>query len=66
MPSSVITHFTYDLSGEKLEITFVSGTVYNYKGVPAPVYEGLKNSKSKGIYFNRMIKEKYGFERVDK
>jgi hypothetical protein len=63
MPSSVIDQYHY--KDGTLTIVFVSGTVYNYLHVPQSVYENMKASKSKGIFFNKHIKNKYGFERVD-
>jgi len=65
MPSSVISSFRYDEKSSKLEIRFVSGIVYLYSNVPAFIYEEMKRSKSKGIYFNQKIKGKYSFERRD-
>lgn len=62
MPSSVIAHFIYQAATETLIITFVSGLVYAYNEVPEEIYLGLKNSKSKGIYFNKFIKDHYHFE----
>ncbi len=34
MPSSVIRQFSYDEAGRRLTITFTSGDVYAYLGVP--------------------------------
>lgn len=64
MPSSVIASFHYDKNNLKLEIRFVSGVRYNYFDVPNNIYEEMKKSKSKGIYFNQKIKDKYVFERI--
>ncbi len=36
------------------------GTTYIRQGVPLEVWNGFKNTFSKGSYFNRYIKEKYG------
>jgi len=64
VPSSVIASFQYDRTSNKLEIKFVSGVKYIYSGVPAIIYDELKKSRSKGIYFNQKIKDKYDFERI--
>lgn len=65
MPSTVIQHLSYDEETGTLTIAFVSGLIYNYKEVPEDEYFALKTAFSKGIYFNKHIKDKYEFERVD-
>jgi hypothetical protein len=63
MPSTVIAAIHYDKG--ILKIVFVSGTVYHYLDVPEEVYMAMKASKSKGIYFNQHIKDKYAFEKIN-
>ena len=65
MPSSVIRSYHYNEDKQRLTIVFVSDTVYEYLHVPAKVYEKMKAAKSKGIYFNEFIKDKYEFVRGD-
>ncbi|RDC58613.1 KTSC domain-containing protein [Pedobacter chinensis] len=65
MPSSVINHFSYDADAKSLQITFVTGMVYQYKGVPQKVFNMLKAAGSKGRYFNHYIKDKYKFQKVE-
>ena len=64
MPSTVISSINYDENACRLTITFVSGKIYEYKDVPEEIYNGLKTSRSKGIYFNEYIKDKYEYEKV--
>lgn len=64
MPSTVISAMKYDVETAILQITFVTGLVYHYKNVPETVYNELRSSKTKGIYFNRHIKDNFEFERV--
>jgi hypothetical protein len=64
MPSSVIARMSYDADNSVLKIIFVSGKVYNYKEVPKQIYEDMKSSGSKGIYFNKYIKDHYPFEEI--
>ena len=40
----------YDAQTHTLRIMYVSGIVYDYKDVPADVYEAMKISGSKGIF----------------
>ena len=64
MPSTVIASVSYSTETRILNIQFVSGFVYAYKNVPEEIYNQLRTSKSKGIYFNTHIKDKYFFEKV--
>lgn len=65
MPSSVVARMIYDPATETLRIVYVSGMVYDYKGVPGKVYEAMRSATSKGRYLNRYIKGKYDFEKVE-
>ena len=64
MPSTVIASFSYNADRHALTIVFVSGMVYQYKNVPEEIYKAMKSSTSKGIYFNKHIKDKYEFEKM--
>jgi hypothetical protein len=64
MPSTVIRSFYYDAEERRLRVTYVSGAVYDYLGVPQKVYESMKASRSKGIFLNREIKGRYEFEKA--
>jgi hypothetical protein len=63
MPSTVISSFTYDAEKRILQITFVSGLMYNYLEVPEELYLSMRASKAKGIFFNQNIKDKFVFEK---
>jgi hypothetical protein len=64
MPSTVIAFMHYNIETSVLKIGFVSGLEYEYKNVPEEIYNQLKTSGSKGIYFNEHIKGRYKFEKV--
>jgi hypothetical protein len=66
MPSSVIDHFRYLADTQILRVTFISGSVYVYKGVPQQIYDQIKTARSKGKFLNRNIKGKFPFEKVRK
>lgn len=66
MPSTVISKFYYNTVTCTLRIIFVTGMVYDYKNVPREVYEEIRASFSKGIYFNQYIKGIYEFEKIEK
>lgn len=63
--SSTIAAIGYDDDAEILEVEFVSGSVYRYRGVSQDVYEDLRQAPSKGTFFNRHIKEAYAWEQVE-
>ncbi len=65
MPSSVIKFFSYDAATATLKILFVTDMIYLYQNVPERVYKMLKASGSKGRYFNRHIKDKFEFQKLE-
>ena len=65
MPSTVVADFFYDAKASSLKIIFDSGKIYDYKNVPEKIYNDMKSSFSKGIYFNRYIKDKFDFEKIE-
>jgi hypothetical protein len=64
MPSTVIAHMDYYPQSLTLRITFTSGVKYDYEKVPASVYEAMKQSPSKGVYLNKVIKPYYACKKV--
>jgi hypothetical protein len=47
-----------------LRITYTSGEIYDYKKVPAKIYEAMKQAASKGFYLNKFIKGHYPYRKV--
>jgi hypothetical protein len=64
MPSSVIRYYHYYPGEQRLRITYTSGAIYDYLGVPADVYTAMKEFQSKGTFLNRQIKGHYPFKKV--
>lgn len=64
MPSSVIRRFSYDQPQRRLRVTFTSGDVYDYSGVPPEVAAAFRAAFSKGRFFASDIRDRYPFERV--
>lgn len=62
--SSNISSIGYDEATETLEVEFLSGSVYQYYGVPRQLYEQLMQEGSKGRFLNTYIKNAYGYSRV--
>ena len=57
--SSAISSIAYHYAFQVLEIKFVSGGTYEYRGVPASVVEEMKLATSAGQFFHTNIKNKY-------
>jgi hypothetical protein len=57
--STTLATVAYDDAGGILQLEFRSRALYRYFGVPAEVYEGLLQARSKGRYFNREIRERF-------
>ena len=64
MPSSVIRRFSYDEPRRRLRVTFTSGDVYDYDGVPPEVEADFRAAFSKGRFFASHVRDRYRFERV--
>ena len=47
-----------------LHIVFRGGELYEYRGVPATIYQGLMSAASHGEYFHRHIKGVYPYHRL--
>ena len=65
MPSSVVSKMIYFPESQILRITYVSGTIYDYKNVPEDVYQEMKDAVSKGTYLNEHIKGNFDFEKIN-
>jgi hypothetical protein len=57
--SSFIEHIVWQRSSKSLIITFASGSIWLYKGVPKKVYTSFCAAKSLGAYFNKKIRNSY-------
>jgi hypothetical protein len=59
MPSSVIRSFDYDGERNELTVRFVTGRVYVYSLVPPAIVDAFRAAFSKGVFFNREIRNRY-------
>ena len=64
--SSVMTYVHYDEESAELDITFVSGKIYRYFGVPLATYVDLLDAESVGEFFNQNIKNAFRFIEVQR
>ncbi len=63
--SDVIHAIGYDPEIQLLEIIFNDGRIYQYRGVPPEVFEGLKQADSKGRYFQENIRDEFQYWQFD-
>ncbi len=63
--SDVIHAIGYDPEIQLLEIIFNDGRIYQYRGVPAEVFQGLKQADSKGRYFQENIRDEFQYWQFD-
>lgn len=59
--TSVIARIDYNASARELHVTFTSGRIYVYAGVPGEVYFQFCRAASKGEFFNSMIRDRHAF-----
>jgi hypothetical protein len=62
---AVILKSSYNADTATPTITFVSGLAYDNKNVPEETFKAMIASGAKGIYFNKHIKGKYEWEKVE-
>lgn len=65
MPSTVIREFRYLPRMRQLDVVFTTGRRYRYLDVPDTLAAQLRNSFSKGRFFNRFIRDRFAFRRLD-
>lgn len=65
MPSTAICRYAYDADRHRLEIEFVTGRRYRYADVPPAIADEMARATSKGGFFNRRIRDRFAFERLD-
>ena len=57
--SSAISAVGYDPTTMRMKVRFVQGDTYDFCRVPAHVFQGLLNARSKGSYYNDHIRDRY-------
>lgn len=62
--SSNIAAIGYDPDSNTLETEFNDGSIYQYFGVSALVYQELMDAPSHGKYFAQNIKNDYEYQKV--
>ncbi|WNV04034.1 KTSC domain-containing protein [Candidatus Methylospira mobilis] len=62
--STNIARMAYDETNRILKIEFQNGSLYDYFDIPDVVFDGIRNSPSKGQYLAQQIKGHYRYARV--
>jgi len=63
--SAAISEIAYDADRAKLLVRFRSGERYVYVGVPHDVHRSFVEADSKGRFFQRQIRDRYPFNRLE-
>ena len=61
MPSTVIASFSYAPVKRELTISFRTGRIYTYFGVPEATFRSFREASAKGVFFNHYIRDRYDF-----
>ena len=64
LDSSLLTSVAFDPLRNILRVEFRNRAVYAFWGVPDTVHNSLLRASSKGAYFNRSIRGKFPFCRL--
>jgi lysyl-tRNA synthetase class 2 len=65
MRSAVIASHSYDLASQELIVTFTTGRIYLYRGVPAELAAAFDIALSKGVFFNTRIRDHFRCRELD-
>jgi hypothetical protein len=65
MPSTVIRRFDYRPDSRELEIIFTTGRRYLYSDVPQHAVDDFRAASSKGVHFNRYIRDRYPYQELE-
>lgn len=63
--SKGIDWIAYDEAAQMLYVHFGSSRTYRYFDVPPEVYDWLLRAPSKGKFVNRLVKDRYRYERLE-
>ena len=61
--SSLLASVAYSIDAT-LDLEFLSGATYRYFSVPEAVFQGLVTAESKGVYFNRNLRNRFPYQRL--
>ena len=62
--SSMINRVEYTPANQTLYVIFNNNSVYGFEGVQPELFDGLCKAPSAGQFFNRQIRDKYSYTRL--
>ena len=63
--STTLSMVAYDNSHRFLQVEFRDQTTYRYFDVPFDVFRSLLGAESKGVFFNRHIRDRFAYARIE-
>ncbi len=64
MMTSFVRIIKYNPETENLRVTYESGIILNFKGVPGHIYKEMTESYWKGTFLSQRIKGRYAYEQI--
>jgi len=64
--SSNIAAIGYDSKNSILRVQFTNGAIYDATGAKQSDFDDFKSSKSKGVHFNKVLKQAFAWTRLVK
>jgi len=64
--SSNIAAIGFDAASGTLRVKFNNGNIYDAEGASQADYDDFKMSKSKGVHFNRILKQAFAWKKMEK
>lgn len=64
--SSNIAAIGFDAASGTMRVKFNNGLIYDAEGVSQSDFDDFKSAKSKGVYFNKVLKTAFTWKRLEK
>ena len=64
--SSNIAAIGFDAQSGTLRVKFNNGGIYDAEGAKQSDFDTFKTSKSKGVHFNKVLKQAFAWKRFEK
>jgi len=64
LESTLLAAAVYDDSRRQLELDFRDGTRYLYSGIAPCLFRDLLSAVSKGVFFNRCIRDRFPYTKL--
>ena len=64
--SSNISAIGFDVESGTLHVKFNNGGMYNAEGATQADYDTWKSAKSKGVHFNKILKQSFAWKKTEK